>query len=210
MSRNTLVIAILVATVAAPQLAHADDDYLCELPAVYPSPVGEGNIYYEAGPAVTHFVPATTYTPTEAVGGEFRALGVNGPWHVGFEFDYAELAGTSRSTARDALGSVIMMPVLAQGTIASPKLLVGRRTDVGPFTLGGELAAGLQVAYYSSIDSPMDQVWTLIEVHADAALWLSPRFTIAAQTGIDVLNPDLTRASLLVGYHMRAYDGRRR
>src|SRR5689334_20595001 len=83
-------------------------------------------IWFETGIAVTHFVPATSYQPIDAVGGDFRVLAHNGPWHVGFEFAYAELAGTSRAIYETGpyAGTVITtMPMLTGGNVAQTKLV---------------------------------------------------------------------------------------
>lgn len=206
MARFALVLAIVLASASA----HADCQEIVPMEGAAPcepSSLKEPQrMWFEAGIAVTHFVPATSYQAIDAVGGDFRYLAHNGPWHVGFEFAYAELTGTSRAIYESGplAGSVITtMPMLTGGSVAQTKLVAGRRTEAGPFTLGGELAAGVQVAEYNTVQMPWTQFWTLVEARAQVDLWLAPHVTLGVQAGVDVLDFGHTEAALLVGYHMR-------
>jgi hypothetical protein len=155
-----------------------------------------------------HFVPATTMAAVNVVGGQARGLTGNGWWFAGYEFDYGELAGRQPMTAV-AHGGMPAMPPITSADIAQSKLLVGARASTGPLTFSGELAGGLQIASYATTETPMDQMWYIVELRAQCNLWIAPKLTLGVQSSLDVVNANREQISLLVGYHMSAFDGRR-
>jgi len=212
--RRALLIAIVLAV--APRLASADDGpfayhlQLCDDCGLAGSPTrGYSPIWVEGGVAMLHFVPATTNQALDVVGGQGRVLARNGRYHVGFEFAFADLAATMplMAAARETGPDGMSVPV--GGSIAQSKLLVGTRADFGPATLIGEVASGVQVAMYDNLASPPSQFWFLVELHAQANVWLTPQLTVGALAGVDVLEPNVAQLSLVLGYHLRAYDGTR-
>lgn len=167
--------------------------------------------WYEGGLAVTRFVPAPVGTPVEAVGGTVHAIVRNGAWHMGLELDYATLRdSTPHEYGQPIIGTVMTMrPVIYGGDVAQAKLLVGRRARAGAFTAGGELAAGMLFASYDGNQTPMDEMRYLVELRARLDVWLAPQISLGVQSGIDVLDTESRSVALLVGYHLRAYDGTR-
>ncbi|HTR54697.1 MAG TPA: hypothetical protein VMJ10_28590 [Kofleriaceae bacterium] len=211
--RRALLIAIVLA--AAPRLAAARCGYFvddfCDYGA-QPAPRGFGQspIWVEGGVDALHFVPATTNQPMDVVGGQLRVLARNGGYHVGFEFVFADLSAVMPMTSARAVTGEGGMTVPTGGDVAQTKLLVGTRADLGPATFLGEVASGLQVAMYDNLDKPPSQMWLLLEVHAQANVWLTPRLTLGALASVDVVNPELAQLSLVVGYHLRDFDSSRR
>ncbi|HEY1556744.1 MAG TPA: hypothetical protein VGF94_18035 [Kofleriaceae bacterium] len=213
--RRALLIAIVLA--AAPRLASADADgpfdyhlHLCDDCGLAGSPTrGYSPVWVEAGVAMLHFVPATTNQALDVIGGQARVLARNGRYHVGFEFAFADLAATMpmMSAARETTPGGMTSPI--GGDITQSKLLIGTRADLGPVTLIGEAASGVQIAMYDNLARPPSQFWLLMEAHAQANVWLTPQVTLGALAGIDVLDPSVAQLSVVVGYHLRAFDGTR-
>jgi len=209
--RGALLIAIVLA--AAPRLADARCGYVvddfCDYGA-QPAPRGFGQspIWVEGGVDALHFVPATTNAPMDVVGGQLRVLARNGFYHVGFEFVFADLAAVMPMTSARSVTGEGGMSIPTAGDVAQSKLLVGTRADLGPATFLGEVAGGVQVAMYDNLDKPASQMWLLLEAHAQANLWLSPRLTLGALASVDVVDPSLASFSLVVGYHLRDFDRR--
>lgn len=167
--------------------------------------------WYEGGVAVTRFVPTPVGTPIEAIGGTARAIVRNGMWHMGLELGYAMLTDAApHEYGQPIIGSVMTnRPVVYGGDVAQAKLVAGRRTNAGPFTVGGELAAGMMFASYDGNQTPMDEMHYLVELRGRIDLWLAPQISLGVQSGIDVLDLDYRSVAVLVGYHLREYDGTR-
>jgi hypothetical protein len=212
---RALLIAIVL--VCAPRLAGADTDgpytyhlRLCDDCDTDGSTVrGYSPVWVEGGVAMLHFVPATTNSALDVVGGQVRVLARNGRYHVGFEFAFADLASTMPMMASARETTITGMTAPAGGDVAQSKLVLGTRADLGPATLLGEVASGVQVALYDNLARPPSQFWLLMELHAQANLWLTPQVTLGALAGVDALDPHVSQISLVVGYHLRPFDGTR-
>lgn len=204
----------LVAAATSPTRADACFETLPDLGRVacrpHRSEEGRG-VWFEGGVAWLRFVPAVTGEPYNAPAVAVRALSRNGSWHFGFEFEYARLgpqSGTPADVSARTTGPVTT-PAMLGGDLAQTKLVAGRRANAGPFTFGGEVAAGIQVANYKTTDEPPQQAWALLELHGQIDLWLAPKLTLAVQSSFDLANTDRAQIALLVGYHLRAFDGTR-
>jgi hypothetical protein len=154
-----------------------------------------------------HVATTRADQPLSAAGWRMRFLAdIGDGWYAGGEsdlayFDGPQLTGTSTD------GAVARtVPVTSRGQIDQIKPVIGKRGLLGRWAFAGELAPGMQLASFTSRNVPnyvvpWTQSWYVLEAHAVATAWLTPRVTMGLETSIDLVRTDRTQVGLLLGLH---------
>jgi len=150
--------------------------------------------------------------PIIASGGSLRTVvGFACGLYFASELDIAGITTGPRLTAEVSdRGVTSSTQSSTGGLLIDVKPAAGWRFDAGTTRLELELAPGVRSAHFTTHDladriaTPFE-VWTLVEVHARVAEWVSPHISVAAQVGTDLLRTHDVSAGLMIGLHRDRY-----
>lgn len=159
--------------------------------------------------------------PAVAAGIAIRYV-VHGPlMYVGTELGLAAVGGDESDSRIDPASGAELRPRVESAATAAAVL--GARTFVSspfgrdaPLSLSAEAVAGVRVisvVAHSShgscvVDDTVEHTRPMVEARARADVWLTPRLTVGAYAGGDVITHAPT-AGFVFSAHLRAFDGGR-
>lgn len=129
--------------------------------------------------------------------------------YAGAELDRGDLSGSITTPAAFRQTGGEMGPTSdVVGNYTSLRLLLGIRAHAGMISAGGELAAGVHRAEFTTplgVElGTVEANSTLLEARARMDLWLTPHISLGAMVGADD-QQDLS-AGLVLGLHFSAFD----
>jgi hypothetical protein len=195
-------------------VAGADPEPSVFTPLAPPVPPAQSvrGIWLELGDSYGHVIAEGDRLRTQLVSFSPRVL-LTRLIYVGAEVGFGSLSGTG-ILPTDGLpvglnGAEMGTVGALGGEVVAARGIGGVRAFLGPVSGSGELAVGVQDAMVSDggAVSAVDNVSGTWQLRGRVDYWATPRLTVGANAGIDMLEPGDFSIGLGLGVHFEPYDG---
>jgi hypothetical protein len=135
---------------------------------------------------------------------------LSGPVFVGAELDGGRIGGDITTPATFRASGETNPTTAVEGDQYAVRAVLGLRMRVGSISGGGELAGGFHRAdLHDSLGvelASVESTSTTFEGRARLDLWVTPRLTIGAVAGVELEEPRLMTAGIMLGLHAADFD----